>query len=132
MSDESILTAPYSSLTTNSAMQLIQTINEVREILREVRRHPHTIALIPTMGALHAGHLSLLSTAQARGDYSVVSIFVNPTQFGPQEDFVAYPRTLQTDAAAAREAGAEVVFAPPLEEMYPDGFSTTIHVSGVT
>jgi pantoate--beta-alanine ligase len=113
-------------------MQLLHTITEVRQAVRAARAAGRTIGLVPTMGALHAGHLSLLAAARARGDFLVVSIFVNPTQFGPAEDLAAYPRTPEADAEACRQAQADVVFAPAAEEMYPEGFATTVRVAEVT
>ena len=91
------------------------------------------VGLVPTMGALHAGHLSLVEAARARGaDHVAVTVFVNPLQFGPAEDFDRYPRTLQDDVARCREAGVDTVFAPAMDAMYPDGFSTHVEVEGVT
>ncbi len=89
-----------------------------------------TIGLVPTMGALHAGHVSLIETAVAKADRVVASIFVNPTQFAPGEDFQTYPRTLETDAAKLAGAGCQLLYAPSAEEMYPDGFATAVRVSG--
>jgi pantoate--beta-alanine ligase len=90
------------------------------------------VGFVATMGALHQGHLSLIREARARDGLVVVSIFVNPTQFGPQEDFAQYPRTLEADAVLCREAGVDLIFAPSAEEMYPPGFSSEIVVAGIT
>ncbi len=89
-----------------------------------------SVALVPTMGALHAGHAALVRLAAARADRVIVSVFVNPTQFAPNEDFSRYPRTFDADCARAAEAGAHVVFAPAVEEIYPPGFSTTVSLEG--
>ncbi len=104
----------------------MQFVDALRRIVSKERCRPSRIALIPTMGALHAGHLSLIQAAVASGAYSVVSIYVNPTQFGPHEDFSQYPRTLDADRAACREAGVDLIFAPGDAEMYPPGDQTRI------
>lgn len=90
------------------------------------------IGFVPTMGALHQGHLSLIRLAKKHSDFVVVSIFVNPTQFGPKEDFKKYPRNLKKDAALCQSAGADLIFAPMPEEIYPQGFSTYVNVEGLT
>jgi pantoate--beta-alanine ligase len=90
-----------------------------------------TIALVPTMGALHAGHASLIRAAAARCPHVVVSLFVNPTQFGPTEDFSRYPRSFEADCALAQSAGAHAIFAPSVEEMYPSGASTIVEVEAL-
>jgi len=113
-------------------MRLCKTIEEVRSLLNAVRTEGKCIGLVPTMGYLHQGHLSLVQEAKRRCDVVVMSIFVNPTQFGPNEDFAAYPRDLQRDAAQAAEAGVDVIFAPAVEEMYPRGFSSYVDVTGVS
>ena len=84
------------------------------------------VAFVPTMGALHEGHLSLVRAARAHGEHVVVSIFVNPTQFGPNEDYTRYPRTWDADLALCRQAGGDLVFAPPVEVLYPPGFRTFV------
>lgn len=101
-------------------MIVARTAQEVRGTARGA------VTLVPTMGALHAGHVSLIRLAAAHGDPVVVSVFVNPTQFGPAEDFATYPRDLDADAAVAADAGATVLFAPSADEVYPAGFATTV------
>ena len=102
-------------------------------VARKLRREENrTIGFVPTMGALHEGHLSLIHEARALCDVVVVSVFVNPTQFGPAEDFHAYPRDLTRDAGLLAEYNVDYVFAPPVEEIYPEGFSTYVTVEGLT
>ncbi|QHC57661.1 pantoate--beta-alanine ligase [Rathayibacter sp. VKM Ac-2760] len=108
----------------------IERIGELRETLREARRAGSRIALVPTMGALHDGHLALVDRARELADVVVVSIFVNPLQFGPNEDLDRYPRDLAADLALLEERGVEHVFAPSVAEMYPDGPSSTRVVAG--
>ncbi len=114
-----------------SLPQVITTVGQLREALAPGRRAGKRIGVVPTMGALHAGHLSLVRASQAECDLTVVTIFVNPTQFGPKEDFAKYPRTLDKDLAALATCGPVLVFAPTVEEMYPAGFSTSIEVGPV-
>lgn len=105
---------------------VLETADAVRGWSREARRKGERVALVPTMGALHAGHLALVREARSRADRVVVSVFVNPTQFGPGEDFEAYPRTLESDLAAlAGEGCCDAVFAPPAAEVYPEGQNLT-------
>ena len=111
---------------------LIHSIKEMRAYASDVRSRGGQIGLVPTMGALHEGHLSLIRLADAENDVVVVSIFVNPIQFDDPNDFSAYPKTLKADAEAAFCAGADVVFAPSADEMYPQGFSTHIDMTGVS
>jgi pantoate--beta-alanine ligase len=111
-------------------MRTLRTVAELRHHLRSSRAAGRSIALVPTMGALHAGHLSLIAAARAEHDEVVVSLFVNPTQFNDAGDLDAYPRTERDDAAAAAEAGADILFAPPVAEVYPDGFSAEVRIGG--
>ena len=110
-------------------MKVIRTVTTLRAGLADA---PRPVALVPTMGALHEGHLELVRHARARSATVVVSIFVNPAQFAAGEDLGAYPRNERRDAELAREAGADLVFAPGVEEVYPPGFDTTIEVAGLT
>lgn len=109
---------------------LFKTINELRTYLKKERSLGKTIGLVPTMGYLHEGHLSLIRAAKKENDLVVVSIFVNPTQFAPNEDFDSYPRDLERDMELGDAAGADVYFHPEVDEMYPQGSSTFIEVEG--
>ncbi len=112
---------------------VIRTRGDLRDLLAERRRSGRRIGFVPTMGAFHEGHLSLIRLAGQGDDHDVVvSLFVNPTQFAPTEDLSKYPRDEERDLRMAAEAGAGIVFAPPDDEIYPDGFGTTITVSGPT
>ena len=113
-------------------MRTVRTIAELRRLLAPARRDGASIGLVATMGALHDGHFSLLREARARCDRVVMSLFVNPTQFGPTEDLDAYPRDEERDAALAREAGVDLLFAPAAAEIYPPGFATTVVVRGLS
>lgn len=113
-------------------MRVVRTVTDVRGAVSEARSRGDVVGLVPTMGAFHEGHLSLIRRARAESGLVVVSLFVNPTQFGANEDLSAYPRDEDRDAELAREAGADILFAPAVGEVYPDGFATTIHVSGIT
>jgi pantoate--beta-alanine ligase len=107
-------------------------ISTLRATVNGWRMAGERIALVPTMGALHAGHLALVAAAKRHAQRVIVSIFVNPTQFGPHEDFSRYPRPLERDLSLLREAGADAAWLPTVGEMYPQGFSTSIHVAGVS
>jgi len=111
-------------------MRIIRTKAELREALAEDRRASRTIGLVPTMGYLHEGHLSLLRAARERCDVVVMSLFVNPAQFAPGEDLEGYPRDEARDMELAEDAGVDLVYAPAVEEVYPDGVATTVDVSG--
>jgi pantoate--beta-alanine ligase len=113
-------------------MRTVRTVAELRSELRPARREERVIGLVPTMGALHEGHLSLVRHARATCDVVVVSLFVNPAQFNEASDLAAYPRAEQRDAALVAEIGADLLFAPAPDEVYPPGFATTVHVSGLT
>jgi len=113
-------------------VQIIRDLSTLYDALADLRAGGATIALVPTMGALHAGHLSLVQVAQTQATHVVVSIFVNPTQFGPNEDFDAYPRTEEADAALLREGGVAILWAPTVAQMYPAGFATSVRVAGVS
>lgn len=108
-------------------MRVVRTVAELRDVLRGARGG---VGFVPTMGALHEGHLSLIRAARAHHELVVVSIFVNPTQFNDAADLAAYPRSEERDVELAASAGAGVVFAPDAQEMYPEGFATTVSVSG--
>ena len=111
-------------------MRIVRTRAELREALEPARRRRRTIGLVPTMGYLHEGHLSLIRAARRRCDLVVMSLFVNPAQFGPGEDLEGYPRDEARDAALAADAGVDLIFAPPTDEVYPDGFATSVEVGG--
>jgi len=113
-------------------MRTLRTVEDLRAALAPDRRADRTIGLVPTMGALHEGHLSLIRRAHEQCDRVVVSLFVNPAQFNERSDLERYPRRERHDAALASEAGADVLFAPPIEEVYPPGFATCVEVLGVT
>ncbi len=113
-------------------MRLVRTVAELREALAPARREEARIGLVPTMGALHQGHLSLVERAREDCDVVVVSLFVNPAQFNERGDLDRYPRDEQRDAELAANAGADLLFAPGVEEVYPDGFATAVEVLGVT
>jgi len=113
-------------------MEIINRRQRMSSVARKIRREQdRTIGLVPTMGALHAGHLSLVREARRMCDVVVVSVFVNPAQFGPGEDFERYPRDLTKDTALLTDYNVDFIFAPPVDEIYPKGFSTYVNVEGV-
>ena len=124
-----VLTEP---LHARAGAKFVRTKDALRSALTAPRRAGRTIGLVPTMGYLHEGHLSLLRAARSECDVVVMSLFVNPTQFGPGEDLDRYPRDERRDAELAAEAGVDLVYAPPVEEVYPEGFSTHVEVAGLT
>lgn len=111
-------------------LKIIRTVSSLRRALEPFRRPNERVALVPTMGALHRGHMALVREAQRRSERVVVSIFVNPTQFAPNEDFASYPRSFATDLKALRDAKVDFVWAPSVETMYPDGFGTRLAPEG--
>lgn len=113
-------------------MQIIRRLEVLREALDQFTQAGEGVALVPTMGALHAGHMALVDAARRRAARVVVSIFVNPKQFGPNEDLARYPRREAADAQMLSEAGVDILWAPEVEEMYPAGFATNVSVAGVS
>src|SRR3984893_4665421 len=113
-------------------MRMLRTVDDLRAALAAPRRDGLTVGLVPTMGALHDGHLSLLRRAREQCDVVVVSVFVNPAQFNERSDLERYPRREPDDAARAAAAGADILFAPSVEEVYPPGFATAVEVLGIT
>ena len=113
-------------------MKVAKTIELVRNLVKTARRKGGKIGFVPTMGALHVGHISLIEKAKRKTDFVVVSIFVNPTQFGPSEDFKKYPRPIKKDLAICRKAGVDVVFAPAAEQMYPRENLAWVNVEKLT
>ena len=109
-------------------MKIVNSVNKMRDAVNEIRRQRKTIAFVPTMGAIHAAHLSLVAEARKRADVCIVSIFVNPTQFGPNEDYMKYARDLEGDITKLEEAGVDVAFVPEVEEIYPKEFQTFVEV----
>jgi pantoate--beta-alanine ligase len=109
-------------------MKIIRSIKQMQEAAGNLRRKGRSIGFVPTMGALHAGHLSLVRRARRENDIAVVSIFVNPAQFGPGEDLKKYPRDLKKDAALCRKEGVDIIFYPRPKDMYPQGYKTYVHV----
>jgi len=113
-------------------MMIINSPKEMLDYCNSARINGKTIGLVPTMGAFHDGHLSLMRSARIENDLVVISIFVNPTQFGPKEDFNAYPRDLESDSKLALQVGVDVIFAPTVNDMYPNGYATFVNVERIT
>jgi pantoate--beta-alanine ligase len=112
-------------------MRVVNSVGEMQRVCREIRAGGRVLGFVPTMGALHEGHLSLVRRARTECDVVVASIFVNPLQFGPEEDFARYPRTFEADCGLLEAEGVEVLFAPAAAEMYREGSATTVTVAGV-
>ena len=113
-------------------MKIVKTIAETREYIKQARAQGLTVGLVPTMGYLHEGHLTLMRECKKKCDVTVVSIFVNPLQFGPNEDFAKYPRDLERDASLAENVGVDLLFCPESEEVYPANYSTFVEVERLT
>lgn len=113
-------------------MQIIRDLPALRAAISDLRSDGHTVALVPTMGALHEGHMALVDEARQRAGHVIASIFVNPKQFGPNEDLAAYPRREASDAKLLSDAGVAILWAPPVDVIYPEGFATTVSVSGIS
>jgi pantoate--beta-alanine ligase len=113
-------------------MEILRTVEALRDWSRAIRMQDETVGLVPTMGALHAGHASLIRAAVEQCGHAAVTIFVNPAQFGPHEDFDRYPRTFEADCTLAEREGARIVFAPPVEEIYPARAATFVDVEGLS
>ncbi|MDI6740768.1 MAG: pantoate--beta-alanine ligase [Candidatus Edwardsbacteria bacterium] len=113
-------------------MKIVRSIAQLRSLVTRQRKAGCTIGFVPTMGALHEGHLSLIRLAKRRSGFAVVSIFVNPAQFGPREDFTKYPRDLKHDAALCKSAGADLIFAPQVKDIYPENYRTYVTVESLT
>lgn len=113
-------------------MQIFEQVRAMQQACRELRQSGKTLGLVPTMGALHAGHLSLVRTAHAQCDVVAASIFVNPLQFGPKEDIANYPRNFEQDCRQLISEGVDLLFAPIADQMYPPGASTVVHVEGLS
>ncbi len=113
-------------------MEIVSTMREMCSISDELRKGGKTIVLVPTMGYFHEGHLSLMGEGRKRGDVLVVSLFVNPTQFGESEDYEVYPRDFSRDKSLAEGTGVDILFVPAMEEMYPEGYQTFVEVERLT
>ncbi|MGA9444649.1 MAG: pantoate--beta-alanine ligase [Methyloceanibacter sp.] len=116
----------------STELEIVRTVADLRARVAAWHARGETVAMVPTMGAIHEGHMSLVQQANRLAGHVVASIFVNPLQFGPNEDFAAYPRGKARDAALLAQAGAALLFTPNANEMYPEGFATKVHVAGIT
>ena len=116
----------------HNAVIVCTTVDEMHRLIAQSRAEGKSVGCVPTMGYLHEGHASLIRAAAQQHAMVIVSIFVNPTQFGPTEDFERYPRDLERDISLLRESGATHLFLPSVEQMYPDGVRSTIHIDGIT
>src|SRR4051812_44716799 len=119
------------SISNKTTLRIAASVRELRECLAAARHTGKRIGLVPTMGALHEGHLSLVDAARRECDFVVVTIFVNPTQFAPGEDFSRYPRNLEADLGKLHDRGAHLAFTPATSEIYPHGFSTSVDVGRI-
>ena len=113
-------------------MEIIHNVSLMQKRAEELRSAGKKIGFVPTMGFFHEGHLELMRVARRNADVLVVSIFVNPIQFGPSEDYDRYPKDIERDKKKAQEVGVDILFLPSVEEMYPDGFQTKVHVEKLT
>ncbi len=113
-------------------MEIIKTVEELRNKIKSLKREYKTVGFVPTMGYLHEGHLTLIRTSVSENDITVASIFVNPKQFGPNEDFESYPKDFERDFKLLEENNTDILFLPSVEEMYPENYSTNVSVSGVS
>jgi len=111
-------------------MKIINTIEDIREVVKSTKEQEKSVGFVPTMGFLHEGHLALIKKAKEENDLVIVSIFVNPTQFGPGEDLESYPRDIDRDRQLSEVSGADIIFYPTVEEIYPSGFNTYVEVEG--
>ncbi len=115
-------------MTETNSIKIVDNVKDMQALSTRIKKEGRIISFVPTMGALHEGHLSLMQVAQEKGDFLVVSIFANPTQFGPNEDFNKYTRDLEGDIEKVSEIGVDVVFSPDVNEIYPEGFETYVEV----
>ncbi|MDP4182959.1 MAG: pantoate--beta-alanine ligase [Bacillota bacterium] len=113
-------------------MRVIERISDLKAVIRSQKASGKTIGFVPTMGYLHEGHLSLVKASREENDFTIMSIFVNPTQFGPNEDFEKYPRNMEKDTSLAESVGADLIFSPSVSEMYPEGYKTYVDVEKIT